>query len=144
MAVLLVGCAQPRPSLAEIKALPGATAAYPGAVEYGRQERNPQARMDGPTPATILVEACSRQSRAVVAAFFDSTLTSAGWRQDPSRHEAFPGKFVSGLTWVRDTAQFDLNFDTQQRADIIAQAAHRTGSCPTAYQTLVQAETRNS
>lgn len=137
----LAGCSQPHPTLSELEQQPGATTTYPGALEYVHSRQDVTSGVDGPSPATITIEACSQGPRADVSSYFDKALIAAGYTQDPSSHRDNPALYTGGVTWVRDNTQFDLNFDTPENAAYFSQRYGDGRKCPTAYQTRVQART---
>lgn len=135
--VVLAGCGEPHPGLGDLKAVPGSTLTYPGALTYERGEAKASRRID-PTPASITVYACSRDTRSTVQAWFAQALASRGWTPNPSSHQDFPGAFEGGTAWRRGNAFFDLSFATRATADALARDAHQPLGCPTAYETLAQ------
>ncbi|TQL61667.1 hypothetical protein [Oryzihumus leptocrescens] len=137
-AVVLAGCGEPHPSLGDLKATPGARLTYPGAVEYQRDEEKARNQVDGPSPATITVYACTRDAPASVEAWFARALTARGWAADPGSHQDRPGAFEGGTAWKRGNASFDLSFATRATADVLARRAHQPTGCPSMYQTLTQ------
>lgn len=138
---VLCGCSQPHPTLSELEQQPGATATYPGAVEYVHSRQDATPGVDGPSPASITIEACSQDAQAKVTSYFDQTLTTAGYTKNPGLHRDNPGLYIGGVTWIRGNTQFDLNFDTPENAAYFAQKYGNGVPCPMAYQTRVQART---
>lgn len=134
---MLAGCGEPSPGLADLKAVPGATLTYPGAVEYQRGEARATRRID-PTPASITVYACAHDAPATVEAWFAQALAARGWALDRGGHQDRPGAFEGGATWRRANAWFDLSFATPGTADLLARDARQPTGCPTAYETLAQ------
>ena len=135
---LLAGCSQPHPNLDDLKGTPGASTAYPGAAVYQRGENQTQNQVDGPTPASITVYACTHDPVTIVQAWFDKALTSKGWQPDPHGHHDRPGAFQGGKSWKRGNARFDLNFATPATTAALAKKANQLSGCPTGYQTLAQ------
>ena len=137
-AVVLAGCGEPHPGLGALKAVPGATLTYPGAVEYQRDEAGARNHVDGPSPATITVYACAHDAPAAVEAWFARALAARGWTADPGSHQDRPGAFEGGTAWKRGNASFHLSFATRATADVLARRPHQPTGCPSAYQTLAQ------
>lgn len=136
--VLVACCGQPHPNLGDLEGTPGASTRYPGAVVYQRGESQAQNQVDGPSPATITVYACTHDPAATVQAWFDRALTTKGWQRDPQDHHDRPGAFQGGTTWKRGDARFDLNFATAETTTALANKAHQPSGCPTGYETLAQ------
>jgi hypothetical protein len=139
-ASLLAGCAdvQPHPTLKELRRVPGVTLTFPGALEYRRVATDSAPGVDGGTPASITVDACTSAARSELISWFDQHLKSDGWRKDPAAHNVDPGLFTRGYDWVRDGHRFDLMLETRRNADRIAAEAGRAPGCPTPYRTLAQ------
>lgn len=135
---LVAGCSHPRPDLEDLKATPGASTAYPGAVVYQRGETEAQRQVDGLAPATITVYACTHDRSTTVLAWFDRTLTAQGWSTDPEGHQDRPGAFEGGKRWRQGDARFDLSFATPATVAFLAKKAHQPLGCPTGYETLAQ------
>jgi hypothetical protein len=139
-ASLLAGCAraQPHPTLKELRAVPGVTLTFPGALEYRRVATESAPGVDSGTPASIAVDACTSAAESELISWFDQHLKSAGWREDPATHSVDPGLFTRGYDWVKDGRRFDLMLETRRNADRVAAEADRAPGCPTPYRTLAQ------
>ena len=133
----LVGCSSRHADLADLRGVPGATATYPGAVVYLSGQQDGHNQVDGAVPATITVEGCTSDPEDALEAYFERLLTSNGWARSTGQQPP-TGAFTRTISWDRGRAHFDLNLDSQVRADTLAVKAGKPGGCVTGYETLAQ------
>lgn len=136
--LLVVGCTEPHPDLADLKGTPGSSAEYPGALVYQRGENKASYRIDGQVPASITIYACTGDPGTTVEDWFDTTLTRNGWHRDSPGHQDRLGAFQGGASWRRGNARFDLNLMTSATTAELAKKANQPSGCPTGYETLAQ------
>jgi hypothetical protein len=137
--VLLAGCTGGQLSLSGLRAVPGARAAYPGAVTYQRLETEASANVMAKNPALIKVDACADAAPEQVLAWFAGHLSGAGWTRDGGRTTlSDAGEFQPGaVTWSRGARHFELRFLTAAYADRLAGRAGEPAGCRGAYETIV-------
>jgi hypothetical protein len=137
--LLLAGCTGGQLPLSGLRAVPGARAAYPGAVEYQRLATEASANVMAKNPALIKVDACADAPADQVLAWFATDLREAGWSRDVGRTTlSDTGEFQpESTTWSRGERHFELRFLTAAYADHLADRAGRPRGCSTAYETIV-------
>jgi hypothetical protein len=137
--LLLGGCTGGQLSLSGLRAVPGARAAYPGAVTYQRLETEASANVMAKNPALIKVDACADAAPEQVLAWFAGHLRGAGWTRDAGRTTlSDTGEFQpAAVTWSRGARHFELRFLTAAYADRLAERAGEPGGCRGAYETVV-------
>lgn len=137
--LLLAGCTGGQLSLSGLRAVPGARAAYPGAVTYQRLESEASANVMAKNPALIKVDACAAAPPEQVLAWFAGRLRGAGWARDAGRTTmSDAGEFQPGaVTWSRGARHFELRFLTAAYADHLAERAGEPVGCRGAYETIV-------
>jgi hypothetical protein len=138
--VVVSGCTGGQLRLERLRGVPGAGAAYPGAVEYLRLETEASANVMAKNPALIKVDACAPAARQDVLAWFGERLRRSGWTQDPGHLTlSDTGEYApQSTTWSRGARHFELRFLTAGYADRLAGRAGRPVGCATAYESIVQ------
>lgn len=89
------------PAPAELLAVPGATARYPGAKVYDHAEVDGHRTWTATEPASVRDTACAGAPVARVRRWYDATLGGAGWKQADDALD-------SVVRWKRGDRRFDL------------------------------------
>lgn len=135
-AVTLAGCGTVHPTVAELRALPGATASYPGSVAIdgpGGHEGSNTLWAHNPSQFGALY--CTTETESEVVQWFADQLAADGWEQkaDPAR----TGTDQSAEeAWDRGDRNFRLLIMSEAYTGHLKLPPGQ--SCPVAYTTITQ------
>lgn len=136
------GCAGTRhPTVAELRAIPGATARYPGSEVYVDDEQEGQFGVDSGNPAHLRLYGCATgaSNASQVTSWYAHALEADGWERYPGAAYSLDPRFnADGITWRRGERVFSLRLAVQGGLDGLAVSRHRQPGCAVGYETLVQ------
>jgi hypothetical protein len=82
LTLIVAACGGSPPALSELKALPEAGVAPPGAVHVSRNERDAERTISGPAPAILGDVMATTLAREAVFEFYEAELTTRGYARD--------------------------------------------------------------
>jgi hypothetical protein len=136
------GCAGTRhPTVAELRAIPGATARYPGSEVYVDDEQEGQFGIDSGNPAHLRLYGCGTGAgnAGQVTSWYAHTLEAAGWVRYPGGAYSLDPRFnADGISWRRGEQDFSLRLAVRGGLDGLAVSLHHQPGCAVGYETLVQ------
>jgi hypothetical protein len=137
LAGVLGGCGTQHPTIAELKAVPGATSSYPGSVAiYGHGERKGEHTLVNASGAMLFTTYCTDASAAEVTDWFSSKLGRAGWTADPNPVGMADTDVLATEAWYRGERLFDV--ELLSPAYVGRVSATLGLPCRTGYKTIVQ------
>lgn len=142
VSLLVSGCAgQRHPTVAELRAVPGATVTYPGSEVYIAGDDEGTFGIDSGNPSMLRVYACATGARssAQVTAWYDETLTRSGWRADSTGPQtAGPNGTLDGMSWRRGERDFTVRLAASGEFGPLAISRQHKPGCAVAYESIVQ------
>lgn len=133
----LAGCGTEHPTTSELKAVPGATASYPGSVAVGGHgEREGEHSLVNSSGAVLFSTHCADASQSEVIGWFTSRLEHDGWKADRDPAGTTNTDVVATQEWRRDGRRFTL--ELLSPAYVGRLDATQGRSCQSGYRTVVQ------
>jgi hypothetical protein len=135
LAAACSGVGKVHPDVAELEALPGAGARYPGAVTliYGGIEGD---RKMGVNPANVKGQFATDGSPSAVIASYDGQLTATGWTRNDLRRDA-DYDLLASAAWVGHEALFRLDVFGRATADRYRASYPQARGLQTVFETLL-------
>lgn len=134
--LLTAGCGAVHPTVAELRAVPGATAMYPGSgVLFGLGASEGRHTPFDASPAMLFATYCATSQQPEVTRWFGAALRREGWLADPNPVGTTDSDVEGVNSWIRGDRRFTLQLLSSAYATR-ASAGH-PAPCTTAYRTTV-------
>jgi len=134
--LLVAGCGTVRPTVGELRAVPGATATYPGSVVlFGLGASEGSHRLFDASPAMLFATYCTTSERTAVVGWFGDALQREGWLADPNPAGTTDSDVEAVNSWTRGDRR--LTLQALSSAYAARASAGHAAPCTTAYRTTV-------